>query len=197
MAVEVSQEEKDLAVLFGKNKYDLSLALRVLKRYQLQPAVCNADVVAQVLYRSLAHFETADFATCLYLVPDKLHDSAELRILLKLEDFVERGQFKSFWEAYDGASKDGSLCVPKNSAVDLELRVAIVDALAKTFQKVPLVIVQGAVGTADVTGLLSIKAVGRIEGENVVFENTIFNTPPAVPAVKQITTTDIRTILHC
>lgn len=188
-------DETRASAQLATGKYDLPLFLRVLKKYQLQPSTCTLDIVAQILYRTLSRFESGDFASCIALLPEKFHDSPDLRTIFKLEDLVERGQYVAFWAAHAEAVEDSSLGTPTNDLAQEDLRRAFAVSLSKTFQSAPLSVVSSALGGKDVEKTLASIPGVQISGDLVVFPRTAFNTPPENSSAVALGAADVARIL--
>jgi len=81
-----------------KHAYHFEANLTVLKFYQFHPEKTQKFIIGQILTKALMNLPNTDFALCMYLIPEKLHNEEPVRILSSLAHLLESAQFEAFWE---------------------------------------------------------------------------------------------------
>lgn len=56
----------------GTKPFSLDASLAVLRLYALQPSIARPDTVAKILLKALTQLPSADYKTCIYLVPERM-----------------------------------------------------------------------------------------------------------------------------
>ncbi|CAG7851527.1 Eukaryotic translation initiation factor 3 subunit K {ECO:0000255/HAMAP-Rule:MF_03010} Short=eIF3k {ECO:0000255/HAMAP-Rule:MF_03010}; AltName: Full=eIF-3 p25 {ECO:0000255/HAMAP-Rule:MF_03010} [Serendipita indica DSM 11827] len=131
------------------NEYDCLANLAILKLYQFNTVLYNADVVVNILLKALTATPSPDFNLCMALLSEKIppsgdeadseHDPATLLpILSTLSRHLQECQFPAFWRLY----QDDSLAyLRENFTVEVlgfedGIREVVVRAVKSTFTKI-------------------------------------------------------------
>jgi len=77
--------------------YHLESNLTILKFYQFHPEKIQKFTVGQILCKALMNLPHNDFALCMYLIPEKLHEEEPIHILTCLSQLLEICHFSEFW----------------------------------------------------------------------------------------------------
>lgn len=122
----------DLSNQLKNGHYDLEVNLAILKLYLMHPKSDNmVPIMKQILMKALTRFPSTDFALCMYQIPEKYHNNAELKPIIDLAALLELSDFKKFWEEL----KKNADCKTVNGLED-SVRKFIVGVVGMTYSVV-------------------------------------------------------------
>jgi len=127
--------------------YDFTANKALLKNYQVNPTTAKADFVAKLLILSLMRLPSSDFLALTYLIPTQLAGNANIAVIRKAADSLERGKFREFWEQFVPAQ---ALFTEAVGFVD-SIRLFIVSNLRDTFKSIPKALFQQQLGLDEVS----------------------------------------------
>ncbi|KAF8533454.1 armadillo-type protein [Trichophaea hybrida] len=89
--------------------YDALANLALLKLYQFNPHLTKEETITNILVKALLVFPSPDFSLCLHLLPPNILDHATatdalsdaVRKLALLNELIESGGYREFWEAFE------------------------------------------------------------------------------------------------
>ena len=119
--------------LAGTRKYDFDANKILLKNYQLNADIVNADVIANILILSLMELPNTYYLALSYLIPSKLVSSPRISTIKKCADHLERGQYREFWLEYSASADTFAPAREFPSAI----RNAILSNLRDTCKSLP------------------------------------------------------------
>lgn len=122
--------------------YDFAANKALLKNYQVNPSIAKADFVSKVLILSLMRLPSSDFLALTYIIPTQLAGNANIAVIQKSADSLERGKFREFWEQFVPAQ---TLFTEAVGFVD-SIRLFIVSNLRDTFKSIPKALFQQQLG---------------------------------------------------
>ena len=136
--------ETFVAAQLANKTYDFTANKALLKNYQVNPTTAKADFVAKLLILSLMRLPSSDFLALTYLIPTQLAGNANITVIRKAADSLERGKFREFWEQFVPAQ---ALFNEAAGFVD-SIRLFIVSNLRDTFKSIPKALFQQQLGRA-------------------------------------------------
>lgn len=95
---QLSQFEAYVAQQMKEGTHDLEANLAVLKLYQFNNSVFNADVVHDILIKALTALPETAFTLCLFLIPEPYHDEPEIAKIVHFYELLEKCEFVKFWK---------------------------------------------------------------------------------------------------
>jgi len=82
-----------------ENGYDLEANLALLKLYQFNSGLFNANAVFMIMVKALTNLPHTDFDLCKSLLPlDFLDSNPTVKNILEMAELLETCKFKQFWE---------------------------------------------------------------------------------------------------
>lgn len=79
------------------NHYDLEANLAILKLYQFNPGMFQAQVVEKILLKALTNLPHPDFILCKCLIEPTKLDSGNIQTINEMHHLLELCQFRKFW----------------------------------------------------------------------------------------------------
>lgn len=122
------------AQLNGTSQYDFEINKSLLKNYQINTDILDADMIANVLILSLMELPKTYYLALSYLVPPKLMTSPRISSIKSCANLLERGQYREFWVEYSAAAEYFSPAREFPTAI----RNAILSNLRDTCKSLPL-----------------------------------------------------------
>lgn len=126
--------EKHVASQLSSGTYDFFANKALMKNYQSTSASTSSklDVLTDILTLSLMRLPSTDYLALSYLLPGKITDCPKLTLIQKYAEFIEKAQYKQFWEEYATSKESFSSAKGFESA----LRACILTNLSLTFRSV-------------------------------------------------------------
>jgi translation initiation factor 3 subunit K len=190
----VQELEMDVSRRLDSGKYagNLSSFCNLLRYYQQQPASFNNALAARVLLATLPQLGDAEFTACLCLIPERLHDTAEIKPLVDLDDHLERGNFAAFWQAY--AALKGTM--PQPPKFDEAMRAGMARFLSLTFASIDGATAARMLNVASPAEAAKLVPGATIDGAFLVFGANEFNRPKPPPEPRDLTSANIATLVR-
>lgn len=99
--------------------YDALANLALLKLYQFNPQLTKEEIITNILVKALTIFPSPDFSLCLHLLPPNILDpktatdplSDAVRKLALLNELIESGSYREFWNAFESEDLYADLVV--------------------------------------------------------------------------------------
>ena len=87
--------------------------------YQFNPQLTKEEIITNILVKALTIFPSPDFSLCLHLLPPNILDpktatdplSDAVRKLAQLNELIESGSYREFWNAFEGEDLYADLVV--------------------------------------------------------------------------------------
>lgn len=174
-AMQASLEEQ----VKRKDLYDSRNNLALLRLFQFHPAYTNKSVVENVLMKAITNLPEPCFQHALCLLPQSVQSRPTIKYLIQLENCLQNGQFKKFWEYRTTPEiAEARGLVDRVAGFDEHVRRFIVTALTITYQRIGVDQMKEALNLGDVRPLCA-EAGWTVEGDTVLLPKNKENSPQA------------------
>ena len=188
--------EADVTKKLDSGAYGGSIVLfaALLREYQFQPAEMKKPLVARMLLACLPQLGASECSTCMCQIPERLHDDAEIKVVVDLDDALERGDFASFWAQWPAAK---AAVQPPLPGFEDAMRAAMAKSLSMTFASAEATTLAGMLGVANAAEAAKVLGnLGKLEGSLFVFAANDFNRPKPPPEPRDLTSANIAQVVR-
>merc|ERR1719335_1740645 len=113
---------------------DLEINLATLKLMTtIYPELIDVSVIRKVLILSVSAYPANEFSLCMFQIPERLHNTDELRKVVELAHLLEMTKFNQFWREAE-SSQELDIC--KNWRG--KIRDFITEVVTLTYQSIDL-----------------------------------------------------------